>query len=100
MVSPILESGADTTWAPASAAILGNSLFFGGLRGEALYEAILEGNRVVELKEHFKGEFGRIRTVRVGPDGMLYLTTSNRDGRGDVSKGDDKIIRVNPESLH
>ena len=96
--APILHSGTDT-WAPASAAILGNSLFFGGLRGEALYEAVLDGERVLELKEHFKGEFGRIRTVRVGPDGMLYLTTSNRDGRGDPAPGDDRILRVNPELL-
>ena len=98
-ISPILHSGADDTWAPASAVILGNSLFFGGLRGEALYEAILDGERVVELKTHFKNEFGRIRTVRVGPDGMLYLTTSNRDGRGAVHSGDDKIIRINLELL-
>ena len=97
-VAPALHSGTGT-WAPASAAIVGSSLFFGGLRGEALYEATLDGERVVELKEHFKGEFGRIRTVRVGPDGMLYLTTSNRDGRGQAASGDDKILKVNPESL-
>jgi hypothetical protein len=60
----------------------------------------------VELNEgldktitYFKNEFGRIRTVRVGPDGMLYLTTSNRDGRGSPKDDDDKIIRVNPASL-
>ena len=99
MVSPTFQSGADDTWAPASATYLDGGLYFGGLRGEALYEAVLNGERVVELKEYFKGEFGRIRTVRVGPDGMLYLTTSNRDGRGDPRPGDDKIIRVNPKML-
>jgi glucose/arabinose dehydrogenase len=99
MTAPALHSGATTTWAPASAAILGNSLFFGGLFGESLYEAILEDERVAKLKVHFKGEFGRIRTVRVGPDGMLYLTTSNRDGRGDPEDDDDRIIRINPEAL-
>jgi len=98
-VGPARHSGARDTWAPASLAYLDGSLFFGGLRGEALYEAVLSGGRVVELKEHFKGEFGRVRTVRVGPDGMLYLTTSNTDGRGSVQTGDDKIIRVNPELL-
>ncbi|MDO8510495.1 MAG: PQQ-dependent sugar dehydrogenase [bacterium] len=99
MVNPILHSGARTTWAPASAAILNGSIFFGGLRGEALYEAILDGERVRELKTHFEGEFGRIRTVRVGPDEMLYLSTSNRDGRGSPAPNDDKIIRVNPKEL-
>ncbi|RJR12630.1 PQQ-dependent sugar dehydrogenase [Candidatus Parcubacteria bacterium] len=97
-VAPSRHSGRDV-WAPASLVYLDGSLFFGGLRGEALYEAVLDGERVVEFKEHFKGEYGRIRTVRIGPDNMLYITTSNRDGRGSVNNGDDKIIRVNPKFL-
>jgi len=97
-IAPALHSGTET-WAPASAAIVGSRLFFGGLRGEALYEATLDGERVVGLKEHFRETFGRIRTVRVGLDGMLYLTTSNRDGRGSAASGDDKIIKVDPRSL-
>ena len=98
-VGPVRHSGATTTWAPASAAIIGNRLFFGGLLGEALYEAELSGKTITSLKTHFKGELGRIRTVKVGPDGMLYLTTSNRDGRGSPQDGDDKVIRVNPAGL-
>lgn len=96
MIPPVLHSGSDATWAPASAAYLNGSLFFGGLRGEALYEAVLEGEKITQLKIHFQGQFGRIRTVRVGPDGMLYLTTSNHDGRGIPKEGDDKIVRINP----
>ncbi len=99
MTSPALHSGSSTTWAPASAAILGNKLFFGGLLGESLYEATLDGEQIVELKSHFEGEFGRIRTVRIGPDEMLYITTSNTDGRGKTGEGDDKIIKINPENL-
>lgn len=95
MVSPIVQSGKDT-WAPAGAAFLNDSLFFGGLRGQALFELKIETR---ELKEHFKGEFGRIRDVVLGPDDMLYITTSNRDGRGLPSSDDDRIIRVNPNSL-
>jgi glucose/arabinose dehydrogenase len=95
-IGPVKHSGADDTWAPASALYYKGSLFFGGLKGEALYEAVIDGTRVVLLKEHFKGEFGRIRTVRLGPDGFFYLTTSNRDGRGEVGEGDDRIIRINP----
>lgn len=95
MVNAVRHSGADKTWAPASLAYLKGKLFFGGLRGEALYEAVLSGERVVDFKEHFKNEFGRIRTVRVGPDGnSLYFTTSNRDGRGNIENGDDKILRI------
>lgn len=95
-VAPALHSTADDTWAPASAAWHEGSLYFGGLRGEALYEAVIEGETVSELKEHFKNEFGRIRTVKIGPDGFVYLTTSNRDGRGDPAEGDDRIIRIHP----
>ena len=93
--TPILHSGSDT-WAPAGAAYLNGSVFFAGLRGRALYEfSIISGN----IKTHLKGEVGRIREVVVGPDNMLYITTSNRDGRGSPSSNDDKIIRVNPNKL-
>lgn len=99
METPLINSGPDITWAPASAEYFDGSIFFGGLRGESLYEAKIGDGVVVGFKVHFQREFGRIRTVRVGPDGMLYLTTSNRDGGGTAREGDDKIIRVNPAIL-
>jgi glucose/arabinose dehydrogenase len=99
MISPVIQSGADDTWAPASLVYLNGKLYFGGLRGESLYEATVANGTASNLKEYFNQEFGRIRTVRVGPDGMLYLTTSNRDGRGTPKAGDDKVIRVNPKLL-
>ena len=96
METPILHSGSDYTWAPAGAAYWQSRIFFGGLRGEALYEVSpLERNRA-ELRVHFHGDYGRIRAVRIGPDGMLYLTTSNRDGRGRVRPDDDRILRLDP----
>ncbi len=95
MKIPVLQSGRDQTWAPASALFWDGSIFFGGLRAETLYEAIIDENPI-KLKEHFKGKFGRIRTVVLGPDGYLYLTTSNRDGRGFPKEGDDKIIKIDP----
>lgn len=98
METPRRNSGS-TTWAPAGAAFVGGSLFFGGLRGQTLYEATVSDNRVGEVLEHFRGQYGRIREVIAGPDGMLYITTSNRDGRGKVQSTDDKIIRVNPQKL-
>lgn len=98
-VGPIKHSGATNTWAPSGMAYLNGSIFFGGLRGQALYEAILESGRVTQVKEHFKGQYGRIRDVVVGLDNMLYFTTSNRDGRGNPANEDDRIIRVNPKEL-
>lgn len=97
LTPPVLHSGLDT-WAPAGAVHLAGSIYFGGLRGQALYQAVLSGNTAT-LRTNLKGELGRIRDVVVGPDGMLYITTSNRDGRGDPGADDDKIIRVNARGL-
>jgi glucose/arabinose dehydrogenase len=97
MRPPVVHSGADETWAPASLAYRGGSLFFGGLRGETLYEAVIRGDGQLDLRGHFRDEYGRIRTVAFGPEGKLYLTTSNTDGRGNQQTNDDKIIRINPE---
>lgn len=96
MVTPILHSGSDYTWAPGGAAYWEGRVFFGGLRGEALYEARVAQAGAPALRVHFHGEFGRIRAVRMGPDGMLYFSTSNRDGRGRARSGDDRIVRVDP----
>ena len=95
MVSPKKQSGSNT-WAPAGMAYHSGSLYFAGLRGQALFQFNIESK---SLKEHFKGEFGRIRDVILGPDNMLYITTSNRDGRGSPQSADDKIIKINPQKL-
>lgn len=94
LTSPVTQSGSDT-WAPSGAAFVGNSLFFASLRGQALFEAVIENNQVVSIKERFKGTYGRIRDVVLGPDNMLYITTSNRDGRGNPENTDDRIIKIN-----
>lgn len=98
-VAPAAHSSASATWAPASAVYYDGSIFFGGLRGEALYEAVLKDKEVVEVREHLSGAYGRIRTVAIGPDGNFYLTTSNRDGRGSPEANDDRIIRVDPRQF-
>jgi|AntDeeMinimDraft_6_1070357.scaffolds.fasta_scaffold00240_2 glucose/arabinose dehydrogenase len=98
-VPPLEHSGKDITWAPASAAIVGDSLFYGGLRGQALYEARIINTgteiQVGNIQTHFKNKYGRIRTVIVDPSGQyLYITTSNTDGRGNPSSVDDRLIRI------
>ncbi len=98
MITPLIHSGPSTTWAPASLTYLNNAFYFGGLRGTALYRITLSDG-MPSIKELFKAEFGRIREVVAGPDGMLYVTTSNRDGRGIPKSGDDRIIRINPNGL-
>ncbi|MWG34251.1 PQQ-dependent sugar dehydrogenase [Halomarina oriensis] len=72
--------------------------FFGTLSGTHLHRVRLDGSDDVTLDERlFDGEFGRLRTTIVGPDGHLYATTSNRDGRGSPGDGDDRLLRFRPE---
>lgn len=105
-VDPVLHSG-DDTWAPAGAVFYDGvvltpwkgHLFFGALRGEHLHRLALGGpglTEVVAEERLFEGQFGRIRDVVTGPDGYIYFTTSNRDGRGFPAAEDDRILRVIP----
>lgn len=95
METPLANSGSDT-WAPSGAAYLDHSVFFAGLRGQALFEYNIESK---SLTPYLKREIGRIREVVLGHDNLLYITTSNRDGRGIPKPNDDKIIRINPNKL-
>lgn len=98
MESPVIQSGPDETWAPAAALFYQGRIFFTGLRGESLYEAeITPEGKAASLKAHFRGEFGRLRALTLGPDGFFYVSTSNTDGRGNPRSGDDKIIRIHPK---
>ena len=98
MVSPVINSGSHT-WAPSGAAYLNGRICFAGLRGESLYEAVIEGATVKSLAAHLEGEYGRLRDVVVGPDGFLYILTSNRDGRGSPTAEDDRLLKMDPASL-
>lgn len=51
-------------------------------------------NRVLATERLLAGRFGRIRDVVTGPDGALYLCTSNRDGRTTPVPADDRIARL------
>jgi aldose sugar dehydrogenase len=57
------------------------SLFMGALRGEALLRLTLDGRRVVAEERLLEGRKERIRDVRQGPDGWLYVLTDNADGQ-------------------
>lgn len=101
LITPKLHSGPDKTWAPAAIEYYDSKLYFTGLRGEALYEVEISSNNSLEnFTSHFFQDFGRLRALKVGPDGYLYISTSNRDGRGNVRENDDKIIKVSLKSLN
>jgi glucose/arabinose dehydrogenase len=62
-------------------------LFVGALRDRMLVRLRLDGEKVVKEERMLQGTFGRIRDVRAGPDGFLYLLTDEPDG---------KLIRLEP----
>jgi len=102
MVSPVIQSGSSETWAPAGATFVvdgpwDGSLLFVGLRGQTLYRITLGVNdplKVLGFERLLVGEYGRMRDVVQGPDNAIYILTSNRDGRGRPSEGDDKLLRL------
>ncbi len=57
------------------------SLFVGALRGQALHRLVLDGDKVVGEETLLKDLGERIRDVRAGPDGALWLLTDDPEGR-------------------
>jgi glucose/arabinose dehydrogenase len=76
------------TWTPAEAspsgaAIAGKNLFVAALRGTRLWTVPLDGRGGAGTPtSQLIGTYGRLRTVVHAPDHSLWVTTSNRDGRG------------------
>ena len=81
---------------PSGLAFLDGHLWLGALRGSRLWRIDVEGQRARQPTDFFVGKYGRIRTVVAAPDGNLWVTTSNRDGRGDPAPQDDRILLVKP----
>jgi glucose/arabinose dehydrogenase len=93
MENPKVTWGTDEC-SPSGLAITGRTAFVGALQGECLFAVPLDGTDAGRPTKHFAGDYGRLRSVAVAPDGALWVTTSNRDGRGTVRDGDDRILRV------
>lgn len=79
---------------PSGLAFAEGHLWMASLRGERLWRVDVAGGKASAPKDFFVGDYGRLRTVALAPNGKLWLTTSNRDGRGDPAKGDDRILEV------
>jgi glucose/arabinose dehydrogenase len=96
-VDPVAESGDRDTWAPSGMAFLDGHLYVAGLRGQRLVRLTLAADGGVSaVTSLLAGVHGRLRDVVAGPDGALYVATSNRDGRGSPRPDDDRILRVVP----
>jgi glucose/arabinose dehydrogenase len=100
---PLITSGADT-WAPSGATFVGGDAFpewqggilFAGLRSATLWHVDIANEESPALTALLAGIHGRLRQVVEGPDGLIYVLTNNRDGRGSPTDDDDRIIRLVP----
>ena len=66
---------------PSGIAIINNVAWIGGLTGHRLLRVKLDGASVASKKKFLVNAYGRLRTAQAAPDGTLWLTTSNTDGR-------------------
>lgn len=73
-----------------------DSILVGTLGSKHLHRVMLnpEATQVSAHEVYFRDVLGRLREVIVSPDGQLYLTTSNCDGRGDCPATKDRVLRV------
>lgn len=102
METPIAEYSPAV--APASGMFYRGSLFpefkgnffFGALKGQAIIRLVINGRKIVGQERLFEKTYGRVREIAEAPDGSIYFSTSNRDGRGDPAKEDDRILRIVP----
>ncbi|CAN5715456.1 PQQ-dependent sugar dehydrogenase [soil metagenome] len=104
METPLIEYSPAV--APASAAFyrgdafpaFKGNLFFGALKDEAIVRLVIEERKITAQEFLLKKQFGRIREIAVSPEGFIYFSTSNKDGRGDAANTDDRILRIVPDN--
>lgn len=82
---------------PSGLAWVDGRLWMAGLRGQRLWRIdVSPDGRASEPRAFFTGDYGRLRTVAAAPDGTIWVTTSNRDGRGTPTADDDRIVVIRP----
>ncbi|WP_053216010.1 PQQ-dependent sugar dehydrogenase [Guptibacillus hwajinpoensis] len=88
METPLYHSG-NETWAPSGILVDGNTLYMAGLRGEEIRAFDLNGDQTDVIADGI----GRIRSLYFENDTILAIT-NNRDGRGNPTKEDDRMVRI------
>ena len=103
MKDPIWSSGGVTFATSGAAFVSGDqwgtwsgSLFVVALKDTSLRRFTVTPTVATQQDLLLKAKYGRLRGAVQGPDGALYITTSNRDGRGTPVSGDDRIVRITP----
>ncbi|HZY80094.1 MAG TPA: PQQ-dependent sugar dehydrogenase [Cyclobacteriaceae bacterium] len=105
--SPVYYSGDTTTWAPVGGIFIkhgdwAGSFVFTGLRGQALYRAVIDSNdpnKVTKVERYLHNILGRLRNVAEDKDGNLYLAVSNQDGRGLAEFDQDRVLKFTTEEI-
>ncbi|MDH6238072.1 PQQ-dependent sugar dehydrogenase [Cryobacterium sp. CG_9.6] len=96
-----VQEWATSDASPSGIAIVGDTLFMAGLRGERLWSVDVSPNidsSTVTPIAYFVRDYGRLRDVVPGPGGTVWFMTNNTDGRGTPSAGDDRLFEVRVES--
>ncbi|WP_245850892.1 PQQ-dependent sugar dehydrogenase [Paenibacillus herberti] len=99
--TPLVHSGSNETWAPSGMTFItqgpwSGELLVAALAGQRLLHITLDKEgQAASLETLFEQDWGRLRNVAEGPDGTLYVLTSNLD-RGTPSEGDDRILALTP----
>jgi glucose/arabinose dehydrogenase len=96
LIDPVVEWPVGDA-SPSGLAYFGGSLWVACLRGQRLFQVpVADDGAAGAPTPWFVGEYGRLRTVAAAPDGSLWFSTSNRDGRGSPRDGDDRILQFRP----
>jgi glucose/arabinose dehydrogenase len=96
LIDPVIQWGTGEA-SPSGLAYSGGALWVACLRGQRLYQIPVGADGSLgDPGPLFVGQYGRLRTVVAAPDGTLWFTTSNRDGRGSARDGDDRILQFRP----
>jgi glucose/arabinose dehydrogenase len=98
-IAAALTSGNGVTWAPQGICAANGSLYFGSLgdaslNSQGINQAVISGSTLSSIQTWFLDTYGRVRDVAIGPDGLLYFTTSNNDGTGTPLPNDDHVHQV------
>ncbi len=70
-----------------------NKMIMATLRASNLFTLDIN-EEGIELQKSILSGLGRLRDVNEGPDGNLYVITSNTDGKGFPDRSDDKLLRI------
>jgi glucose/arabinose dehydrogenase len=80
--------------APADALVLADSTMLVATLTGRLIKLHVNGATVSVVDDSLLVGYGRLRDIAPGPNGSVYISTSNRDRRGKPHRGDDRVLRV------